>query len=272
MHQTDLLVSVQQLAAAGRQVMIVDCRGASDYRQGHIPGAVNLPANELQDPESERGSLRPLSRLAELIAGAGIPPRGDLVLYDDSGLVPSARLFWVLEMLGRRDVRLLNGGSIAWNQAGLPQESEVIQAEPSGKLPVPAGVPPQLALQADVYAAIEDPATRLVDARSEAEYTGKLETAARNGHIPGAVHINWEDHIVDLFNPMFKPLDELSELYARHGITPDSPVIVYCRSGSRSTHSYFTLRLLGYQDVRNYAGSWLEWGNDPAAPVRQEPV
>ncbi len=275
MSEPHLLIEVNQLYEDMRDssIHIVECRGAADFAQGHIPGAVNLPANLLQDPDSETGALLPPNGLTERFTAAGIGNHGRLVFYDDSGLVPSARLFWALELFGRRDMQLLNGGIIAWQKAGLPLEEGMPRprsAETFSLQYIPdtaenPGSP--LATKQDIYSALEHQNTVLIDARTPAEYSGRMETAARNGHIPGAVHINWEEHILDLFDPTFRPLEELRELYAGRGVTTDKPVIVYCRSGSRSTHSYFTLRLLGYRNVRNYAGSWLEWGNDPNTPV-----
>ncbi|MCG8477904.1 MAG: hypothetical protein MI724_02325, partial [Spirochaetales bacterium] len=107
----------------------------------------------------------------------------------------------------------------------------------------------------------------IVDARTVEEFEGRTQTAARDGHIPGAVHVDWQNHINDLFDPTFRDLAELSRLYEERGVTKDKHILVYCRSGSRSSHSYFTLRLLGYETVSNYAGSWLEWGNDRDTPI-----
>ncbi|MFW5844465.1 MAG: sulfurtransferase, partial [Spirochaetota bacterium] len=96
---------------------------------------------------------------------------------------------------------------------------------------------------------------------------GRSETALRDGHVPGAVNINWEHHIAGLTDPRLRPLDELRALYEGHGVTPDKQVITYCRSGARSSHTFFVLSVLGYPRVRNYAASWLEWGNEPDLPV-----
>lgn len=250
--------------------LVIDCRGESDYAKGHVPGAVNLPAGRLQDPLSERGALLPWPELAQRLARVGIGAEGPVVLYDDSGLVPSARLFWILECFGRGQVQLLDGGIPGWQSAGFELESRENPGTAVPPLTVPVAVPDALALKSHIEEALEDPNTVIVDARSEAEYRGVLPTAKRNGHIPGAVHCNWEEHIRDLFDPTFRPLEELRERYRGLGLSPENQVIVYCRSGARSSHSYVTLRMLGYTRVRNYAGSWLEWGNDPHTPVESD--
>lgn len=265
--QKDFLIESQELyEQLGRSgLTIVDCRGGIDYGNGHIPGAVSLPANALQDPQSERGSLLPIEEIACKIADVGINNHDTLVLYDDSGLVPSARLFWVLEMLGRSNVKLLNGGIPGWTGRKYPLEKEAPAVQPAD---FRYELNPSVLSDRDkVLQALDSQNTAIVDARTPGEYSGATETAARNGHIPGAVHINWENHIRDLFDPTFRPLDELRNLYESQGVTPDKNVIVYCRSGARSSSSYFVLRLLGFEHVSNYAGSWLEWGNDPSVPI-----
>lgn len=245
--------------------MLIDLRGEAEYKEGHIPGAINFPINRVQDPSSERGALLPVETLYEHFTQAGIGTERPLILYDGSGLVPSAKLFWILEMLGRSKVGILNGGFVAWTKAGLATETT-----PRTAPPVPfIGRPTEstLAQKHQVLAAIGRDDVAIVDARTADEYAGLLPTAARNGHIPGARNINWETHIHDLFDPTLKPIETLRSLYHAHSVTPDKEVIVYCRSGARSSHSYFVLRLLGYEHVRNYSGSWLEWGNDPDTPI-----
>lgn len=249
------------------ELIVVDLRNEAAYRAAHIPGAVHLPAQALNDPESPRSSVWPVEVLRANLEAAGIGDHGLVVGYDDSGLVPSAKLFWVLEYLGRGNVAVLNGGFPAWQLAGLSVET--------GEF-LPPSAPAQLSIRvaenrrahrSDVMAALNAPDAVLVDARTTDEYAGRSQTAARDGHIPGAVHLNWEQHIVDLMNPTLRPLDELRAVYERQGVTTDKHVVTYCRSGARSSHTYFVLRLLGYERVSNYAASWLEWGNEPDCPV-----
>ena len=253
----------QRLAES--ELTVVDARSSSEFAAGHIPRAINLPADLLQDPDSARGALLPVEVLAARLGSRGIGNHGPLVLCDDSGLVPSARLFWLLESLGRGEAALLDGGFSAWRNAGLPLESGGSEPRPAEFQPRPTdGV---YARRTQVQQAIGRSDISIVDARSAEEYQGRSSTAARDGHIPGAVNIDWQQHILDLFDPTFRPLDQLESLYRKHGVTRDKQVIAYCRSGARSSHTYFVLRLLGYSRVSNYVGSWLEWGNDPALPI-----
>lgn len=245
--------------------MLIDLRGEVEYKEGHIPGAVSFPINRVQDPNSERGALLPVETLYEHFTQAGIGTERPLILYDGSGLVPSAKLFWILEMLGRSKVGILNGGFVAWTTAGFATETTPRTAPPVPFIGHPTDA--VLAQKHQVLAALDRDDVAIVDARTADEYAGLLPTAARNGHIPGARNINWETHIRDLFDPTLKPIETLRSLYHAHSVTPDKEVIVYCRSGARSSHSYFVLRLLGYEHVRNYSGSWLEWGNDPDTPI-----
>lgn len=251
-------------------LVLVDLRAEAEYRKSHIRGALHLPAHAMNDPESPRASLWPVDVLRANLEAAGIGDAGILVAYDDSGLVPSAKLFWVLEYLGRSNVAVLDGGFAGWKQAGLPVEHGESGLALNKPAPGLLSSPSNEFLHArrgDVLATIGSTDTVIVDARTADEFAGRSQTAARDGHIPGAVNLNWEEHIVDLLNPAVRPLDQLRELYLQRGVTPDKQIITYCRSGARSSHTYFVLRLLGYPRVRNYAASWLEWGNDPDTPV-----
>jgi len=262
-----LLIEVDELRdrRARSDYLILDLRAPDEYAHGHIPGAVNFPVGRILDPESERGELLPSETLAAHLGDAGVDGERPVVLYDDSGLVPSTRLFWVLSMLGFENARVLNGGFTAWCSSSHPTETTLNQ--PERRTFTVSSNPSVLASKSEVLSALENNEFAIVDARAPEEFAGRLPTAARDGHIPGAKNVNWENHILDLFNPTIRTLSELRAIYREQGVTPDKTVIVYCRSGSRSTHSYFVLRLLGYPKVRNYAGSWLEWGNDPDTPV-----
>ena len=251
-------------------LVIVDTRGEGEYAKGHVPGAVSFPVTRLSDPESDRSKLLPVESIVGELERAGVPDSGPLVLYDDSGLVPSARVFWALEHLGRSGMALLNGGFSAWRDGGYAVEPA---AGTAGASSAPAAtftarvVPERRVSKEEVLRAIGRDGVRIVDARSADEYAGRSSTAAREGHIPTAVHVNWEQHIAGLLDPTFKSLDELRALYAEAGVAPEDRVITYCRSGARSSHSYFVLRMLGYERVANYVDSWLEWGNDPDVPI-----
>jgi len=262
MNQAPLLLNHQQIS---RDQILIDTRGEADYQKGHIPGAVNIPGNALQDPLSPRGQLKSLEDIEKILGAAGVSPQDWVVAYDDSGLVPSSRLFWVLDQLGHQNKSLLNGGFTHWlGQDGLIEKEscalpEVPYAGKRDRTP--------LITTEELIAALDKDDHQIIDTRSREEYEGLLETAQRNGHIPGAIHINWEDNIESLFDPRIRHRELLLRFYREKGIDPARKTVVYCRSGARSSMSYFTLRYLGYSPVLNYSGSWLEWGNRQDTPI-----
>lgn len=263
----DLLVEPEWLKEhlEDSDILVVDTRGNPDFEAAHIPGAINFPSGELFDPNTVGSDLLPPEEIEQRLSAAGIDNDTRLIFYDDSGLVPSARVFWVLENLGRGNMALLNGGFLRWATQSMPTES-------GGAKPAPAtfratSVGSAFATKEEVLAALEDENTVLVDTRTEEEYYGRTAQHTRNGHIPGAKHIDWQQHIADLFDPTLIPIPELAALYQNAGVTPDKSVIAYCRTASRSSHTYFVLRLLGYRNVKNYSGSWMEWNADESLPI-----
>jgi thiosulfate/3-mercaptopyruvate sulfurtransferase len=255
---------------------IIDCRGRNEYEKSHIPGAMSVPANLLQDPDSERGQLYSWDKVKSLLMSWGVGSEGPWLLYDDAGFVAAGRVFWVLEYFGVKDLAVLDGGWMIWTKNKYPTSNQLVKPK-QGIFNTPVNYR-VLAEKADVLKVLEFNGivdrqgkplseTILLDTRTLEEYQGTKITAERNGHIPGAIHCNWENNIVDLFTPVFKPLDTLSEYYKDLEVTSDKEVIVYCRTGSRSCQTYLTLKLLGFKGVRNYVGSWLDWGNDSEVPV-----
>lgn len=249
---------------------VVDTRGEPDFEDAHIPGAISLPSNDLFDNNTVGLDLLPIPEIEARVRKAGIDQDTHLVLYDDSGLIPSARVFWVLESLGRSNMSLLNGGFLSWVAGSHPTEAGIQGSSASrsaGTLFTALPEHQAVATKQDVLTAIDTPDSLIVDTRTEDEYLGRNSVHTRNGHIPGAVHLNWQDHIQDLFNPVFLPEEELRERYARAGADSARQIITYCRTASRSSHTYFTLRMLGYRNVKNYSGSWMEWNEDLTLPV-----
>jgi thiosulfate/3-mercaptopyruvate sulfurtransferase len=259
---------------------VVDTRGPNEYKAGHIPGAVNLPSGSLYDPQTPSSDLLPPELVEQRVAEAGIDADSHLIFYDDSGLVPSARVFWALENYGRDNMSLLDGGFLGWMTRKLPVErandgnGNEDGADGTAPSTRAAGKPFRAsreghayATRDDVLAAIEDPDTVIIDTRTEEEYRGRTATHQRNGHIPGAKNVDWQNHIVDLFDPTLKSPDELRKLYREIGLDESKRAIVYCRTGSRSSHTYFVLRYLGFTNVRNYKRSWMEWNVDESVPV-----
>jgi thiosulfate/3-mercaptopyruvate sulfurtransferase len=247
----------------------------TSYEQSHIPGAVGWNwTSQLAD--GIRRDIATREEFSELLDRSGIGPQTTIVLYGDNNNWFAAWAYWQLKLFGHKDVRILNGGRKFWLDNGLPLTTDVPSHPSTGyKLPEP-----DFALRAfrdDILPRVGDPNLALVDVRSPAEFNGEIiappgmsETAQRAGHIPGAASIPWAQTVRE--DGTFKSREELEALYEGKGITPDKDVIAYCRIGERSSHSWFVLHeLLGYKRVRNYDGSWTEWGSMVGVPI-EKPV
>jgi thiosulfate/3-mercaptopyruvate sulfurtransferase len=244
------------------------------YEQGHIPGAVGFNwQKELQDQVVRA----PVSKeqLEDLLSRAGVSNDTTIVLYGDNNNWFAAWALWILKYYGHKDVRLLDGGRVKW----LADKREVTTEVPSYPRTNYHAQDPNNDLRAfrdQVHAVLGRSNVALVDVRSPGEYSGELlapanlpqEGAQRGGHIPGAANIPWSTAVRE--DGTFKSAEELRPLYASKGVTPDKEVIAYCRIGERSSHTWFVLRyLLGYDKVRNYDGSWTEWGSLIGAPIEK---
>ena len=239
---------------------------SSAYDQGHIPGAVGFNwQKELQDQVVRA----PLSQqhLEELLGRAGVSNDTTIVLYGDNNNWFAAWALWILKYYGYSDVRLLDGGRVKW----LADKREITSEVPSyPRATYHANAPHSeiRALRDQVLHELGSPNLALVDVRSPGEYSGELlapanlpqEGAQRGGHIPCAANIPWSQAVRE--DGTSKSADELRALYGGKGVSPDKEVIAYCRIGERSSHTWFVLNyLLGYPSVRNYDGSWTEWGS-----------
>ena len=244
------------------------------YSQGHIAGAIGWNwQTQLQD--QVRRTLATKPQFEALCSDAGIMPETTVILYGDNNNWFAAWALWQFKYYGHKDVRLMNGGRKKWTLENRPLTTDVPQyaratyraKDPDNSIRAFRDQVMTVLTQSDKY--------NLVDVRSVDEYTGKVnappgmsETAQRGGHIPGAQSIPWAQAVKE--DGSFKSAEELKALYQGKGVTPDKETIAYCRIGERSSHTWFVLRyLLGYDNVRNYDGSWTEWGNLVEAPIEK---
>ena len=243
------------------------------YEQSHIPGAVAWNwTSQLAD--GIRRDIAGREDFGALLSSSGIGPDTTIVLYGDNNNWFAAWAYWQLKLYGHRDARILNGGRKYWLDNGLALSVDEPSYAATG-YPLPE---PDFSLRAfrdDILPRLGDPGLALVDVRSPAEFNGEIiappgmsETAQRAGHIPGAASIPWAQTVKE--DGTFKDAEDLATLYEAKGITPDKDIIAYCRIGERSSHSWFVLHeLLGYKRVRNYDGSWTEYGSLIGVPIEK---
>ncbi|HEY5186459.1 MAG TPA: sulfurtransferase [Actinomycetes bacterium] len=245
------------------------------YDTGHIPGAVKVDWHlDLNDPVTR--DYVDSAAFADLMARKGISRDTTVVVYGDKSNWWAAYALWVFSLFGHDDVRLLDGGRAKWAAEGRPMTTDPIVRERSDYPVVQRVDAPIRAYRDDVLANLSKP---LIDVRSPEEYTGERlhmpdypqEGALRGGHIPGAKSVPWARAAAE--DGTFRPRPELESIYRDEvGLTQDDDIVAYCRIGERSSHTWFVLtHLLGYPHVRNYDGSWTEWGNAVRVPVKQGP-
>src|SRR5271169_2895930 len=274
----EVLVSTQWVAdhLSDPKIRLVEVDvDTTAYDQGHVAGAVGWNwQTQLQD--NIRRDLITKQALEQLLGQSGISNDTIVVVYGDNNNWFASYALWQMKYYGHNDVRLMNGGRKKWLEEKRAITTDAPKIQPTNY----TAKAPDASIRAkreDIFSVLErrSPA-QMVDVRSADEFSGKViappgmtETAQRGGHIPGAASIPWAQAVAE--DGTFKPADALKQLYAGKGVTGDQEVIAYCRIGERSSHTWFVLKyLLGYKNVRNYDGSWTEWGNLVGAPIEKE--
>lgn len=264
----ELLVTTDWLASRVQDpdVRIVDMRRSSrDFEAAHIPNAVFLSSDEIRKAGAPPSFLPTPAEFEALMGRFGIGNRTRVVVYDERGGIYAARLWWVLNYFGHRNVALLDGGWTKWTAEGRPTTAAV--SPPPAATFHATPTPQWLATAEDVKAAIGRPGVKIVDARTPAEIDGTdLRGVRRGGRIPSSTPLYWED-LLEPHTRAFKPAAELARIFQEKNLSPQDEVIAYCLVGMRASVDLFALHLMGYDKLRNYYGAWEEWGNRPDTPV-----
>lgn len=264
----ELLTTPEELSKKlGRpNLCLIDTRPAERFAQGHIPGAIHFDLFGLSLVDTSPAPLKAfMFMIHHLFELRGVDQHKEVVFYEENSGMRAARGFWFLEYFGHQNVHVLDGGIQAWKEAGYPITTEV--TSPKSSQFKTAEDRELLATADDVLHSLNKKTVCILDTRSEDEYMGRNIRAARGGAIPGAVHLEWTHNLDE--NGEFKPAVELQSMYQKLLITPDKEVISYCQGGYRAAHSYLALRLIGFPRVRNYIGSWKEWGDRLDLPIEK---
>jgi len=265
-----LLTTPAELADALKRdpkPLVIDLRPPEDFAGGHIPGAVHLDLWGVSLIDTDPAPLKAFMWMIDhLFNLRGVDASTPVVVYDEQSGLRAARAFWFLEYFGHPRVQVLDGGFGAWTRAKMPVTRDAAAPPTSTWTGTPQ--PATIATWRDVKERLGDAGTVILDTRTDGEYHGTTVRARRGGAIPGAVHVEWTRNLGP--DGAFKPADELQEIYERSGVTPDKEVITYCQGGYRAAHGYLALRLLGYPRVRNYTGSWKEWGDREELPIEKK--
>ena len=251
-----LIIDLSKRAFLGRLI----------HAQFHLPGAVNLEYSEIITTRPPAMGLLPDDRqLSHVVSSAGMTPETHVVAYDDEGNGKACRFLWTLDVIGHPKYSLLNGGLHAWLNEGHRTEGSPNQPQRGDYKVVHQAGP--VADKDYVLSHLNDPGVVLLDTRTPAEFSGVDKRAARGGHIPGAVNMDWTLALDRERDQRLISASELREMLENLGITPDREVITYCQTHLRSAHTYITLKALGFPRIRGYPGSWSEWGNDFDLPI-----
>ncbi|MFP4021743.1 MAG: sulfurtransferase [Halanaerobium sp.] len=270
----ELLISAeelnQKLEAEEDNLKIIDVRNSAKYLLGHIPGSVNMWGNDFSNPEGWiDGLIAEPKAFSDIAQEKGINNDSEIVVYDDSDSIWAARLWWIFRVYDHQDIKVLEGGFDAWKEKDF--ETKMLPFNPEkGDFEV-EDVNNDWIVNTDTIAEnLEDDDFIVLDTRTEAEYLGEETNsgAPRSGRIPNSVHIEW-NQVLDEDNN-FKSASEIEEIYESKGINKNKEVIApLCHTGVRAAHTFFTLKLLGYDNIKLYDESWVGWSSRSDLPVEK---
>lgn len=241
-------------------LIIVDLSNIALYQQQHIPGAVHLSGSYLLAGTPPIPSKCPsLEQLSKIISHLGIDQSKQVVICDDEGGGWAGRMAWTLDLLGFDNWHYLNGGMVAWIKEGFPTESTINQPTSGTSSDISLANPQARISAEEIQASLSSPDFAVWDARSPNEYSGTMVRAARGGHIPGAINLEWTALMDQQRNLRIR--DNAQQILDKLGLTQDKRIATHCQSHHRSSYTYMVARILGYSKICGYDGSWAEWGN-----------
>jgi thiosulfate/3-mercaptopyruvate sulfurtransferase len=261
-----LLITPEELKEqlSSMTLCVIDTRPADEYAREHIPGSVHFDLFGLSLVDTRDAPLHAFMHMIHhVLELRGVSESKEVVFYEGNSGMRAARGVWFLEFFGHPNVKMLDGGFRAWKDAGFPITNEAAS---------PKAASFKISRRRDVLATVDDVLSSLnnrkyaiLDTRSKGEHLGTQVRAARGGIIPGSIHVEWTENLDS--SGKFKSAAELKTMYDAAGISPDKDIISYCQGGYRAAHSYVALRILGFPRVRNYIGSWKEWGDRLDLPI-----
>ncbi len=260
-----LVVSVDEASKLVEKlnVIFIDTRNYWKYAKGHIPGAYNLELYAFHWVDTSRDGIEAYAKeMQMLFRSLGIEKQKQVILYQNNSGYDAARGVWLLNFFGQKNARLLDGGSNLWKRMKLPlSKKDPLTPKQSQFVAKPD---PSVVVSLDFLASsVRNKSVNLIDARNQGEFSGVYHRALKTGHIPGAMNVEWK--VALRRDGTLKNAEQLRKLYS--GISEEGQTVTYCQSGYRAAHSWLVLKLLGYKDVRNYLGSWYEWGNSSHTPT-----